>query len=130
VWLAKSPVLQEDSSHTDFTSTEFLKKVAPLDPVKWLPTLTSTRVRIQQVKENDTTPGACQEALRKAAPKQAEIVDFDHVNQLASSEGGGRLFSWIKDELKRLPVQASNQSLVTQVQPQSSDAKKQPAQDH
>ncbi len=149
VWLAKSPVLQDDASHTNFTSAEFLKKVAPLDPVKWLPTLTSTQVRIQQVKDNETTPHACQEALTKAAPKQAEVVEFDHVRQLAAAEGGGGLFDWVKAGLKRLPTPGPKESLVTQVHPQDSNNKdssnkdsgnqvsnnqasgsKQPAQDH
>ena len=129
VWLAKSPVLQEDASHTDFTSPEFLKRVAPLDPVKWLPTLTSTRVRIQQVKNNGTTPLACKNALRKAAPKQADMVEFDQISQLGSAEGGGGLFDWIKEELKKLPAQARSQSLVTQAHSQGS-GNEQPAQDH
>lgn len=118
VWLAKSPVVKEDIHQTNFATPAFLKKVAPLDPVKWLPTLHSTRVRIQQVKDNETTPEACQLALQKAAPKRAQVIDYDHLSQLAAAGSGGRLFDWIKEQLKSLPPSAASQSLVTQAQPQ------------
>jgi len=130
VWLAKSPVLEEDASHTNFTNPEFLKRVAPLDPVKWLPKLTSTRVRIQEVGDNDATPKACKVALRKAAPKRAEVVEFGHISELAAAGGGGRLFDWIKDQLKNLPPQTAVRSLVTQAHPQNSGGKGQPRADH
>jgi pimeloyl-ACP methyl ester carboxylesterase len=108
VWLAKSPIVKDDPNHKDFAADpQFLKKVAPLDPVKWLPTLTSTHVRIQQVMDNLATPDACKDAIKKAAPKQAEVVRFDHVNQLATALSGGRLFDWVKDTLKSLPAPAA-----------------------
>jgi len=129
VWLKSSPVLQDDSSHTDFTSPQFLKKVAPLDPVKWLPTLTSTRVRIQQVKDNPATPAACQKALRAAAPKRADLAQFENVSELGASEGGGGLFDWIKQQLKSLPSHGQNQSLMTQAHTQASGTAERPAGD-
>lgn len=130
VWLAKSPVLEEDASHTKFTSPEFLKKVAPLDPVKWLPKLTSTRVRIQEVGDNEVTPKACKVALRKAAPKRAEVVEFNHISELAAAAGGGRLFDWIKDQLKNLPSQTPVRALMTQAHPQNSAGNGQPPAQH
>ena len=99
-WLAKSPVLKDDPSHTNFTSDLFLAKVAPLDPVKWLPTLTSTSVRLQQIMENMATPDVCKEALRKAAPKQASIIRFEHLNDFSEGAANAKLFDWIKAELK------------------------------
>jgi len=127
VWLAKSPAVKDDPNHTDFLSTPaFLTKVAPLDPVKWLPTLTSTRVRIQQVNDNEATPDACKKALRDAAPKQAEVVRFDHVADLAASSAGGRLFDWVKDSLKAIPARTSNASVAVEGIPQTSEGKPQP----
>ena len=120
VWLAKSPVPKDDPNHTDFAAKpEFVKKVETLDPVKWLPTLTSTRVRIQQVMENEATPDTCKDALRQAAPKQAEVVRFDHLSDLAAASSGGRLFDWIKDALKSLPERTASQSVATEARPQS-----------
>jgi hypothetical protein len=118
VWLAKSPVLQNDPHGANFVKPDFLKKVAPLDPVKWLPTLQSTHVRIQQVMDNEATPDECKNALRKAAPKNAEVVRFDRVSDLAKTADQGRLFDWIKAELKGLPASGLAQpgaAFVTQL---------------
>ncbi|MGD0567609.1 MAG: CocE/NonD family hydrolase [Candidatus Sulfotelmatobacter sp.] len=107
VWLEKSWVAQEDPDHARFTDAEFLKKVAPLDPVKWLPTLKTRRIRIQQVMENTATPDACKDAIKKAAPRRAEVVRFDHASQFADVASNGKLFDWVKLQLKTLPAVAS-----------------------
>mgnify|MGYP001183746593 CR=1 FL=1 len=108
VWLAQSPVATEDPKHANFTTPQFLAKVAPLDPVKWLPTLKSTRIRIQQVLDNSATPAACKDAIKSAAPKQAQVDRFDHVKDLATASADGKLFDWVKAELKELPSGAAS----------------------
>lgn len=134
VWLAESPIAKDAPHPNDFTKPQFLKKVAPLDPVKWLPTLQSTRVRIQQVMDNDATPRSCKDALKAAAPKQTEVVRFDHVSDLARASAQGKLFDWIKAELKSLPpagpAHSTNQATAAQPGPQKPDGKTGKAQDH
>jgi pimeloyl-ACP methyl ester carboxylesterase len=103
IWLEKSWVVDVDPDHAHFTDPEFLKKVAPLDPMKWLPTLKSTRIRIQQVMDNTATPDECKDALRQAAPKQAQVVRWDHSGQFFESARGGDLYAWIKTQLRTLP---------------------------
>jgi dienelactone hydrolase len=98
-FLAESPVVLADPDHAEYVKPEFLKKVAPLDPVKWLPEL-KTPIRIQLVRENDATPMECKESIRTAAPKQAEILRFEALSDLGHREGQGRLFQWIKDRLE------------------------------
>jgi hypothetical protein len=110
VWLAESPIAKDDPKHSDFTKPQFLSKVAPLDPVKWLPTLKSTQIRIQQVMDNDATPKACKDAIREAAPKPAEVVRFEHVRDLATAAGQGKLFDWVKREVKGLPAAGSTRA--------------------
>ncbi len=107
VWLAHSPIVKDDPKQTDFTNPKFLSSVAPLDPVKWLPTLKSTQVRIQQVMDNPATPNACKDAIRDAAPKRATVVRFEHVSDLANTTGQGKLFDWVKAEVKGLPAAGS-----------------------
>jgi len=104
VWLAKSSVIKEDDPDKGlYTKNEFLKKVEPLDPVKWLPTLKSTAIRIQQIAEyDDSVPPQCQKRIKAAAPKRAEVSEFDNTIQLATVEGGGRIFNWMKGELTKL----------------------------
>jgi dienelactone hydrolase len=98
-FLAKSPVVQVDPNHADYVKPEFLKKIAPLDPVKWLPEL-NVPVRIQQVRQNDATPIECKDSIKAAAPKQAEVVRFEAVSDLGRHEGQGVLFRWIKEKLQ------------------------------
>jgi hypothetical protein len=133
VWLAQSPIPTDDPKHADFTHPLFLKKVAPLDPVKWLPTLKSTRIRIQQVMDNDATPKVCKDAIREAAPKQAEIVRFEHVSDLSNAAAQGKLFDWVKGELKNLPpasARAQNQAAATSASPQNAGQKTGPSRNH
>ena len=112
IWLAKSSVVQEDPEKDRYTKKEFLKKVAPLDPVKWLPSLKNRQIRMQQVADNDSNPPECQDRLRKAAPKQAQVERFDSVAQMTTVEGGGRLFDWIKE---RVRANAPEKSIKTAV---------------
>ena len=124
VWLAKSPIIKDDPNQKDFASdAKFLQKVAPLDPVKWLPTLKSTQVRIQQVMDNIATPDACKNALKQAAPRQAEVIRFNHVSELGAAESGGRLFDWVKESVKNAPEKATSQSAAVEILPQTSERK-------
>jgi len=100
-FLAKSPVVQVDPDHGDFVKPEFLKKVAPLDPVKWLPQL-KLPIRIQQVRQNEMTPIEVKDSIKAAAPKQAEVVRFEALTDLGKRESHGILFQWIKNRLQEL----------------------------
>lgn len=98
-FLANSPVLAPDTKRADYVKPEFLKRVAPLDPVKWLPNL-KTPIRLQQVQDSLAMPMECKESVKNAAPKQTEVVRFARFTELANREGQGRLFDWIKTQLQ------------------------------
>lgn len=119
VWLAKSPVVKDDPNHIDYAAQkDFLKGVAPLDPVKWLPTLTSTKVRIQQVMNNEATPDAAKDAIKNAAPKNAEVVRYKNVAELGARLSGGTLFDWLKDTLMAVPKPAPTSAVASGSAPQ------------
>jgi hypothetical protein len=108
VWLAKSPVIPDDDpDKADYSKKEFLKKVAPLDPVKWLPTLKTTKIRMQQMGDNDAVPREVQDRLKAVAPKQAFVDRFNTIKQLTDVEGGGILFGWIKGAVLKMPSLAA-----------------------
>lgn len=114
IWLAKSSVMQDDPEKDRYTKSEFLAKVEPLDPVKWLPKLKHTRIRIQQISEyDDSVPEECQNRIKAVAPKQAEVDRFDNTVQLATIEGGGRMWVWMRNELLKMkPSQSPSQNTV------------------
>jgi hypothetical protein len=98
-FLAESPVVQEDPDHARYVKPEFLKQVANLDPVKWLPEL-KVPVRIQQIHQNEAMPLVCKDDIKAAAPKQAETLRFEGPTDLAKKEGRGILFEWMKERLQ------------------------------
>ncbi len=101
--------MQIDPNHADFVKPEFLKGVANLDPVKWLPQL-KVPIRIQQVRQNETTPIECKDNIKAAAPKQAEVLRFEAGSDLGKREGHGILFQWMKNRLQELDKPGSKQA--------------------
>jgi hypothetical protein len=99
-WLAKSPVVADDPNRAEYVKPEFLKKVAPLDPVKWLPELKSTRIRLQQSLEENLNPIESDDLIKGAAPKQAEVGRYQHTVDLIRADGPGKLFVWVKGQLQ------------------------------
>jgi dienelactone hydrolase len=102
-WMAKSSLIPE-VERPRYVTAEFLKKAAPYDPVNSFDKLGSRPVRIQDVTADDITPAECQKKIEAAAGKSAQIEHFDDASALFTASGGGRLFQWIKDELKPKPA--------------------------
>ena len=100
VFLTKSDVVKEDERYPDYGKPEFLKKVAPLEPTKWLADL-KIPIRIQQVKDIEASPEECKDAFKAAAPKQAQVDRFLTIADFTKLESGGRLFRWVKDNLPK-----------------------------
>ena len=97
-WMAKSSLIPE-VERPRYLTPEFLQKVAPLDPVKWLPQLTSQRIRLQQVLDDSVTPKVVQQRIRKAAPRTAQRITFHTTRQFSGTESGDRLLQWVKNQV-------------------------------
>jgi dienelactone hydrolase len=82
----------------DYLKPEFLKKVEPLEPVHYLPSLKTQAVRIQFVDEKPPTKWAT--SIEKAAPAQAEIHHYSSAEELRPASANGELFQWIAGRLK------------------------------
>ena len=98
-WMAKSSLIPE-SERPNYVKPEFLKKVAPLDPVVWLPQLKSQHVRLQQVLDDSVTPRAVQLRIKAAASKTTQTVAFSSTQQFSNAMSGDKLLRWVKDQLK------------------------------
>jgi dienelactone hydrolase len=114
-WLAGSSLLN-DEERPNFLKPEFLNKVAPLDPVRYLPNLTQ-KIRILNVVDDDVTPRAAADKINAAAPKSAQLMDFKDRKAFFQAVGGGRIFEWVKDELQ--PPSPAAPSAAQQTQPQT-----------
>jgi len=98
-WMASSGIIP-DEERSNFQKPEFLAKVAPLDPVVWLPQLRSQHIRIQELKSDAVTPKTAKEKIDSASPASAQLARYDGDLQLYAASSGGRLFQWIKDQLR------------------------------
>lgn len=98
-WMAKSAIIPEDE-RPNYVKPEFLKKVAPLDPVQWLPQLKSQGVRIQRLNDDTATPQVAEERIEAAAGSAVKIVRYDNVRQFYGASSGGKVFQWVKDQIR------------------------------
>ena len=108
LWLKTTAVIP-DVDRAKLTEATFEKKVVLLEPLTWLAGLTDRKIRIIQVKDNTTTPVACQEAFAKAAPVGTQFVHYDTNLNLFGALGHGGLFVWQAKQLnaKPAPTQAT-----------------------
>jgi hypothetical protein len=111
-WLAKS-TLVPPKERQDYAKPEFLAKVAPLDPVQWLPQLKTRKIRLQLVGTVTITPPEAKQKIEAAAPANVQIVHFTSKQEFATSVAGGNGFNWIKEQLQpgstrpQIPVNAA-----------------------
>lgn len=99
VWLANS-VYVPGPERKDYLKPEFLAKVAPLDSVKWLPTLTTQKVFLQFVDTDDVPAKQASAAIEAAAPKNAEVFHYINHAQHMGLSSNGRRFEWLKAQLR------------------------------
>jgi len=98
-WLKLSPVVP-DSERPKYITPEFLKSVAPLDPVAYLHTLKTPNFRFQQMATDLATPKLVKERLAAAVPEQAQVVKYDGPEDLMKAWKVSGLSGWIKQQLR------------------------------
>jgi len=98
-WIAKSSLIPE-SERPNYLKPEFLKKVAPLDPIEWLPQLKTQHIRLQQVLDDSATPKVVQERIKAATPGTARVVAFDTTEQFSRAVSGDTIVQWMKEQLQ------------------------------
>jgi dienelactone hydrolase len=96
-WLATSTLVPGDE-RADYLKPEFLKRVAPLDPVEWFGKV-KVPIRLQYLSEPLVTPQLARERIAAAAPPQAKVISYkDAVAQYKAAKL--KFFDWAKDQLR------------------------------
>jgi hypothetical protein len=98
-WLAKS-VLVPDDERAAYLTPEFLQRVEPLDPLKWLSPLSTRRVRLQLAPYETLTPSTARTRLEKAMPSSVEIVRYEDHKALLRAASSGQFFDWIQFQVR------------------------------
>jgi hypothetical protein len=106
-WMALSERIP-DEERPNYIKPEFLKQVAPFDPILWLPKLETRPVRIVNVMDDPITPEICKKKIDAAAVRgSAEIVNYDDVEAMHIASYDGKAFDWIKQQLKPAPNESA-----------------------
>jgi hypothetical protein len=109
-WMAGSTLIP-DAERPNYIKADFQKKIAALDPVAVLPQLKSQQVRVQQLMDDTVTPKVAKEKIAAAAPKSAQLIEYQNTKEFYRAVSGGRLFQWVKDQIR--PVAAARSEAQT-----------------
>lgn len=94
------------SERADYLKPEFLARVAPLDPIKWLPKLTTQKVQIQFIDADDALAKESRADIEASVPKSVEVIHYVDRGQHFGAIANGRFFDWLKAQLQPpLPLQ-------------------------
>lgn len=103
-FLTETKIIPEEERQ-DYLKPEFLKKLEPLEPARYLPQLKGRSIRIQFVDDKPLSKPA--KRIEQAALPDAVIENYGSQEELRTASGG-RLFDWVGDQLK--PAQAQDSS--------------------
>lgn len=101
-WMATSPFVPQ-AERADYVKPEFLKKVAALDPVDWLPKVQAKKFRLQDATFDPTTPKTSKEKIRAAVPANTPVVIYNTPEELNAVRNHNKVMEWIQTGLRALP---------------------------
>jgi X-Pro dipeptidyl-peptidase (S15 family) len=98
-WLKFSPVVP-DTERPKYLTPEFLKSVAAVDPVAYLPSLKTPSFRLQQTLTEPATPNTAKERIAGAVPDSSRRVQYTNAEDLLKAWKVTGLSGWIKQQLR------------------------------
>lgn len=98
-WTQNTTLIPEEERGF-MTRPEFLERVAPLDPLLWIPKLKGKTLRLQDSEFVRSTPALCRSKLRAVAPPTAVTVSYKTQDDFQAVADGGKLLEWIKGKLR------------------------------
>jgi hypothetical protein len=101
-WMAKSPFVPEEE-RASYVTLEYLKKVAALDPVDWLPKIQARKFRLQDATFDPETPAAVHAKMRSAVPAGATLATFNTMKEYRAAVTDNKQMDWMYRELRSLP---------------------------
>jgi hypothetical protein len=98
-FLRESPVVP-DEERSRYTTPEFLKSVAALDPVAYLPSLKTRGLRVQQTLNEPLTPQSAKERIAASLPDPVQLVKYTNAEDLLKAWQINGLSGWIKQQMR------------------------------
>jgi hypothetical protein len=112
-WMGKSAFVPP-AERPDYIKPEFLSKVAPVEPLEWMPKVQAKKFRLPQRMFEGATPVAVKETFEAAVPPGAIVDSCQTVAQFAAATGEQirKSLDWIKKELQALPPPAQDYAVT------------------
>jgi hypothetical protein len=102
-FMAASPFIP-DEERADYVKQEYLKKVATLETINWLPKIHAKKFRFQQNIFSSYTPLVVKEKVRGAAPPGTRFAFYQTLPDYMAAFGKvSTNLDWVKQELRMLP---------------------------
>jgi hypothetical protein len=115
-WMATSPMVPEDE-RAQYVKLDFLKKVAILEPVDWLPKVQAKKFRLDDELFDTNTPKDAKEKLRRAVPAGSSVILYKNMDEFKAAFEDGKNLEWIQGELQSLP--SLSESPATETLPET-----------
>jgi len=97
-WLRESPAVPDEERAMD-TTEEFLKSVAPFDPVAYLPSLKTGSVRLQQTLTDPVTPKSARDRIAASLRDPSDLVRYANPEEHLKAWQTSGLSGWLKQQL-------------------------------
>jgi hypothetical protein len=118
-WMAQSPFVPAEE-RADYIKPDYLKKVALLDPVDWLPKVQARKFRLQSLSFETTTPKSSKDKLVATVPAGATVVVYKDVHEYRAAINNNKVMGWLHDQLRALPASTPDAATATALNPQKS----------
>ena len=113
-WVVKSPAIPPEE-RSRYMKADYLKRLEPFEPDRYLPALKSRAVRIQFVDDEMSATKVSAAKIQAAAPPTAKTIHYPNGRAMYSVSSDGRLFAWISTVLKSSGAaqQSTGKTVVT-----------------
>jgi hypothetical protein len=89
-----------DDERAKYLTQEFLKSVAAVDPLAYLPSLKTPSFRLQQTLSEPATPNAAKEHMAAAVPDTSRLVTYMNAGDLLKAWKTSGLSGWIRQQMR------------------------------
>ena len=118
-WMATSPFVPEEERPA-YVKPDYLKKVASLEPVEWLPKVQAKKFRFQQTEFDENTPAASRKKLRSAVPAGATVTVYKTQEEYSAAMIGNQQLDWIRNALRSVAASEADKTAAGPKTPISS----------
>jgi len=116
-WLKDSKEIPE-GERAAYLKPEFLQKIASLDPVTYLPHLTVTALRVQQLMDDPVTPSIAKNKIAAAAPRENEVTRYQDMGAYRKYRSANELSAWMREQIHPILLSSNPQSRPQQSEEQ------------